>query len=82
MADEFGFTAVVRSQKKLLDGHKKESPYIDIEEFPVPDTAVVQAVEEYVKTELSPETYRHSVRAFYYGNGYPLLSINCQAKQL
>jgi cyanamide hydratase len=67
MAEEFGFTAVVRSQKKLLEGYSKSSPYVDINEFQIPDTAVVKAVEEYVKSELSPETYRHSVRAFYYG---------------
>jgi cyanamide hydratase len=71
MADAFGFTAVVRSQKKLLEGHKKESPYIDIDEIQIPDTAVVRAVEEYVKNELSPGTYRHSVRAFYYGTPPP-----------
>jgi cyanamide hydratase len=67
MTTEFGFTPVLRSQEKLLEGHNKDSPYISIDDIAVPDTQVVQAVEEYVKKELSPETYRHSVRAYYYG---------------
>ena len=67
MTTEYGFTPVPRSQEKLLEGHNKESPYISADDIPIPDTKVVQAVEEYVKKELSPETYRHSVRAYYYG---------------
>ena len=67
MTTEFGFTPVPRSQETLLKGHNKESPYVSVDDIAVPDTQVVRAVEEYVKKELSPETYRHSVRAFYYG---------------
>jgi cyanamide hydratase len=64
---EFGFVAVPRSQKKLLEGHNKPSPYCSIDDIAVPDTAVAHAVHEYVKKELSAETYNHSVRVYYYG---------------
>ena len=67
MTSEYGFDAVPRSQTQLLKGHNKESPYIAASEIVVPDTKVVRAVEEYVKKELSPETYNHSIRVYYYG---------------
>jgi cyanamide hydratase len=67
MATEYGFTAVPRSQTKLLAGHKKDSPYIPIDDIAVPDTKVARAVNEYVKQELTPETYNHSVRVYFYG---------------
>jgi cyanamide hydratase len=73
MTSEYGFDAVPRSQEKLLKGHNKESPYIPRSDISVPDTPVVRAVEEYVKKELSPETYNHSVRVYYYGT-VPCLS--------
>jgi cyanamide hydratase len=67
MSSEYGFDAVPRSQEKLLKDYKKESPYIPANEIAKPDTNVVRAVEDYVKKELSPETYNHSVRVYYYG---------------
>jgi cyanamide hydratase len=67
MTSEYGFDAVPRSQAKLLKGHNKESPYIPASDISVPDTPVVRAVVEYVKKELSPETYNHCVRVYYYG---------------
>lgn len=67
MAAEYGFNLLPRSQEKLLKGHKKDSPYISIDDIIVPDTKVVRTVEEYVKKELSPETYNHSVRVYFYG---------------
>jgi cyanamide hydratase len=67
MAAEYGFNPLPRNPEKILKGHTKDSPYISIDDIPVPDTKTVRAVEEYVKKELSPETYNHSVRAYYYG---------------
>lgn len=67
MAAEYGFNPLPRSQEKLLRGHRKDSPYISLEDIPVPDTKIVRAVDEYVKKELSLETYNHSVRVYYYG---------------
>ena len=64
---EYGFDPVPRSQEKLLKGHNKESPYISPDEIQMPDTKVVKVVEEYVRKELSRETYNHSVRVYYYG---------------
>jgi len=66
--DKFGFVAVPRDPEKLLKGHNKESPHVTIEQIPIPESEVVKAVEEYVQKELSPETYNHSVRVFFYGN--------------
>ena len=67
MAAAYGFNAVPRDPEVILKGHDKESPYIRMSEIAVPDTDVVRAVEEYVKKELSQETYNHSVRVYYYG---------------
>ena len=67
MTSEYGFDPLPRNPAKILEGHKKDSPYIPISEIALPDSDIVRAVEEYAKNELSPETYNHSVRAFYYG---------------
>ena len=67
MAAEYGFNPLPRSQEKLLKGHRKDSPYISIDEITIPDTKVVRAVDEYVKKELNQETYNHSVRVYFYG---------------
>jgi len=67
MATEHGFNAVPRDPEVILKGHNGESPYIPMKEIAVPDTKVVRAVDEYVKKELSRETYNHSVRVYYYG---------------
>ena len=67
MASEFGFNPVLRSQAKILEGHQRESPYIPIGDIEIPDTPIVRAIEKYVKAELSPETYNHSVRVYFYG---------------
>ena len=64
---EFGFTAVVRDPEKLLPRYQKDSPYIPLSGIELPATQVVKVVEEYVRKELSPETYNHSVRVYYYG---------------
>ena len=67
MAAKYGFNPLPRSQEKLLKGHKKDSPYIPISEIAVPDTKIVHAINEYVKKELSPETYNHCMRVYFYG---------------
>ena len=67
MAAEYGFNPLPRSQEKLLKGHRKDSPYVPIGDIAVPDTMVVRAIDEYVKKELSRETYNHSVRVYFYG---------------
>ena len=67
MAAENGFNALPRDPEVILKGHNKASPYIPMSEIAVPDTKVVRAVDEYVKKELSQETYNHSVRVYYYG---------------
>jgi len=67
MAAEHGFNALPRDPEVILKGHNKESPYIPMSDIGVPETKVVRAVDEFVKKELSRETYNHSVRVFYYG---------------
>jgi cyanamide hydratase len=64
---EFGFDPVVRSPEKLLERYHKESPYIPVDEIQVPTTPLAVAVEAYVREQLSPQTYNHSVRVYYYG---------------
>ena len=70
MATDHGFGAVPRNPTKVLEGHTKESPYVPVSEIIIPDTPVARAVNEYVQRELSPRTYNHSMRVYYYGNLY------------
>ncbi|ROW09778.1 hypothetical protein VMCG_02164 [Cytospora schulzeri] len=69
-----GWTAVVRDPKVLLSGKpyiNKPSPLLvkDIP-FPSDDTLVVK-VQEYARDKLTPQTYNHSMRVFYFGESRP-----------
>src|SRR5271170_3320274 len=81
MAAEYGFNALPRDPEVILKGHSKESPYIPMSEIAVPDTKVVRAVDEFVKKQLSQETYNHSVRVYYYGMSKNNAILIRQAKQ-
>jgi cyanamide hydratase len=63
----YGFEAVPRDPEKLLKDGTAESPYVPIDAMATPDTKLAQAVEEYVRKELSHETYNHSMRVYFYG---------------
>lgn len=69
-----GWTAVVRDPKVLLSGDSyinKPSPLL-VKDIPFPsDDDLVAKVQEYAKAKLTPQTYNHSMRVFYFGESVP-----------
>jgi cyanamide hydratase len=66
--ETYGWTAVPRSQSKLLDSVKpKPATKITTSDITVPSSPVVQKVYEYAKAQLPEQTFNHSMRVFYYG---------------
>lgn len=64
-----GFTAVPRDTNVLLNGQKNiHAPTpISVNQIQVPSTHLATATQDYVKQTLSPPTYAHSMRVYYYG---------------
>ena len=64
-----GFTALPRDTKVLLNGQKNiHAPTpISINQIQVPSTPLATATHDYAKMSLSPPTYAHSMRVYYYG---------------
>ncbi|KZV65262.1 cyanamide hydratase [Peniophora sp. CONT] len=69
----YGFTPVPRDPDVLFKDHPTASgpspkqDHFTVAEFSPPDSAVVRAVDGFVKKELLPQTYNHSRRVFIYG---------------
>jgi hypothetical protein len=67
--EEYGWSAVVRDPKILLDG----KPYINaptpilVKDIPFPTDEIVKKVQEYARTELIEQTFNHSMRVYYFG---------------
>lgn len=67
--ETYGWTAVPRSQSKLLDSVKpKPATKITTSDITVPSSPVAQKVYEYAKAQLPEQTFNHSMRVFYYGS--------------
>lgn len=67
--EEFGFTAVPRSLKKQLShtSQTNNKPLL-VEDLPLPHSSnVAKQAHDYVKANLPPQTYNHSIRAFLWG---------------
>ncbi|KAA6416070.1 MAG: hypothetical protein FRX48_00789 [Lasallia pustulata] len=64
-----GFTALPRDPKVLLNGQKNiHAPTpISVDQIQVPSSPLATATHDYVKKALSPPTYAHSMRVYYYG---------------
>ncbi|PAV15745.1 cyanamide hydratase [Pyrrhoderma noxium] len=69
----YGFTPVVRDQEILFKDHPtasglnpRQDPF-KLEDFPFPDSQLVQKVKEFVKGKLNEQTFNHSNRIFIYG---------------
>jgi cyanamide hydratase len=68
--EQYGWTAVPRkvtallAQSEAMAGSPKP---LSVSSIPLPDSALVTAVQTYAKTKLPIETYNHSLRVFYYG---------------
>lgn len=69
-----GWTSVVRDPTLLLSGkpyiHKPEPLLVEDIAFPTDDALVAQ-VQDYAKDRLSPQTYSHSMRVYYFGTTAP-----------
>jgi len=63
----YGFVPVPRNPEKILSGYTKESPYVPFSQLRVPQTKLCLAIERYAREELSPQTYDHSTRVYFYG---------------
>ncbi|KAI9819862.1 MAG: hypothetical protein M1827_006431 [Pycnora praestabilis] len=66
---EYGFTALPRDSKALLNGKKNnKSPQpVLVSDLIFPDTSLVKKVMDYAKLNLRVETYNHSLRVYCYG---------------
>ncbi|KAK0104721.1 hypothetical protein ONS95_004993 [Cadophora gregata] len=67
---EFGWTAVPRRMSTLLKQSQRsaQAPQpISVSSVSLPNSHLAKAVHDFAKTELSTETYNHSMRVFYYG---------------
>lgn len=65
-----GWTAVPRDPKVLLSGssyiHKPSALLVKDIYFPS-DDGLVATIQEYAKAKLSPPTFHHSMRVYYFG---------------
>jgi len=67
--EKYGWSAIPRSQSKLLERVKPKTPKpIAMSEVTPPSSPVVRKVHDYVKERLPEETFNHSMRVFYYGH--------------
>jgi len=69
--EQYGWTAVPRKVSTLLSQSESlpstpPKPLL-VSSIPIPSSPLAKAVHEYAKTELSIETYNHSMRVFFYG---------------
>lgn len=72
LTETHGWTAVPRSLDKLIASRVEPKPSqpVQVEDIPLPDTALVKQVMQYAKAHLSVQTFNHSMRVFYYGTPY------------
>jgi cyanamide hydratase len=66
---EYGWTALPCDPSQWggdKKNHHNPTPQL-CEQVPIPDTPLVKAAMEYVKSELPEHTFNHSMRVFYYG---------------
>ncbi|KAL9029322.1 MAG: hypothetical protein Q9196_002428 [Gyalolechia fulgens] len=65
----YGWVAKPRDVSKLLQGMKsnRHPEPQNVASTGFPDTPLAKSVFEYAKKELSPETFNHSMRVYYYG---------------
>ena len=70
--EEYGWTAVPRDRTNVPTEEAAESKPTDLDfEKDWPSTDVVRKAQEYVKGQLSTETYNHSIRVYHYGEPLP-----------
>jgi len=75
-----GWTAVPRDAKAILAG----KPYINkpasllVKDIPFPTDPLVAKVREYAQNKLSPQTFNHSMRVYYFCPSLPspILSLS------
>ncbi|WWC65668.1 uncharacterized protein I303_108289 [Kwoniella dejecticola CBS 10117] len=63
----YGLTAVPADSTKLSPATTSPQPVSLDSLLPLPSTPLASRVHQYVQSELSPDTYRHSIRVYLYG---------------
>ena len=64
----FGWTAVPRSQTKLIaELGKLEPAKLSVDDVQLPDSEIFKKTFEYAKERLPEKTFNHSLRVCYYG---------------
>jgi len=64
-----GWTSVPRDPKVLLSGKEylHESKSLLVEDITFPSDKLVLEVQKYAQQRLTPQTYNHSMRVYYFG---------------
>ena len=67
--ETYGFTPLPLSPSLILQGRKNNTPPtpLTVSSLPPPSTPLALSVQEYAREHLSPQTFSHSMRAYYYG---------------
>ncbi|ORY16794.1 putative urea hydro-lyase/cyanamide hydratase [Clohesyomyces aquaticus] len=64
-----GWTSVPRAQSRILSDVNKSSPAkLSVDDVTIPDSAVAKKTHSYAKEKLPDQTFKHSMRVFYYGS--------------
>ena len=63
---DYGFTALPADQSATPPSTSSPDP-VPISDLQPPSTALAERINAYCKAELSPDTYRHSLRVYSYG---------------
>jgi len=66
-----GWTPVPRDTDKLIQKYRttatREAPYVPLKDIQIPSTEIAVKALEHVRSELTPQTLNHSIRAYFYG---------------
>ena len=79
--DLHGWTAVPRAFGVLLEKHPAQAQHLSIDgslEFPSESPLVIRVLQT-AKSELSSETFDHSMRVYHYGEHAHTLSLYCNS---
>ena len=73
----YGWTAFPRNVDALLATRERimDAVPISVNDIKLPDSKLARSILKYARTELTMETFNHSLRVYYYGTITPGLSV-------
>ena len=78
---EYGWVSKPRDPKIFLEEKLSRDPAPQtLDSIRLPDTPLAKKVLEYAKQELNDGTFNHSMRVFYYGKSFSILSFSSQLR--